>query len=408
MRRAFVLLSTLPVAILWACGGSGPMQTTTPSNPAASVAGATADPMALEQEHATFAVRNLVSDGNVPAEHTDTNLVNAWGLDALPTTPWWIADNGAGVSTLYDGEGIAQPLPPATPSPLVVQLPGASAPTGLVANPGDDFMITLAGVTGPARFLFASEDGVIDAWLRTTPLSDQAVTKIDATPMGAVFKGLAISTGSSLGSRLYATDFHNFLVRVYDGAFNEITQPGMFTDSKIPDGFSPFGIRVIRGFVLVTYAMKEADGDDDVPGPGLGYVDAYSLDGKLLARVASRGKLNSPWGLALAPAGFGRNSLRLLVGNFGDGHIVSFGLHREDGHGHDRGDQKDDMDDDGSYLRSSGEPIVIDGLWSLSFGNGSVAGPKSTLFFTAGPNKEADGLFGRIDFSPGKHDGMHD
>jgi uncharacterized protein (TIGR03118 family) len=367
------------------------------ANPAANAAGVTADPKALEHGHATYAVRNLVSDGNVPAEQTDANLVNSWGLDALPTSPWWIADNGAGVSTLYDANGIAQ-FPP---TPLVVQLPGASAPTGLVANGGNDFVITLAGTTAPARFLFASEDGVIDAWTKTTPLSTMAVTKVDATPMNAVFKGLAIFTGSS-GSRLYATDFHNGLVRVYDGAFNEITQPGEFTDGHIPAGFAPFGIRVIHGIVLVTYAMQDDAKHDDVAGPGLGFVDAYSAGGKLLARVASRGKLNSPWGLALAPNGFGPNSFRLLVGNFGDGHIVSFGLHREDGH--HRGDQKDDMDDDGSYLRSSGQPIVIDGLWALSFGNGSVAGPVNTLFFTAGPNKEADGLFGRIDFSPGMHD----
>lgn len=399
MRRPSVLLSSLPALALLACGGgSGSMQT---SNPAADAAGVTADTSMLGRGHATYAERDLVSDGNVPAEHTDLNLVNSWGLDALPTTPWWIADNGKGVSTLYDGDGIAQPLPPATPSPLVVTLPGASAPTGLVANPGPDFSITLEGATGPARFLFASEDGVIDAWMKTTPLSTVAVTKVDATPMGAVFKGLAISTGTSLGSRLYATDFHNFLVRVYDGNFNEITQPGQFTDSKIPAGFSPFGIRVFKGVVLVTYAMKEADGDDDVKGAGLGFVDAYSLNGKLLARVASRGKLNAPWGLALAPAGFGRNSFRLLVGNFGDGHIVSFGLHRHDGR--KRGEQNDDLDDDGAYLESSGGPIVIDGLWALSFGTGGVAGPTSTLFFTAGPNDEADGLFGRLDLVPGQN-----
>jgi len=396
MRRASVLPSILPVLLLCACGGSGPgpMQTT---NPAASATGVAADTSMLGRQHAAYTERDLVSDGNVPAEQTDASLVNSWGLDALPTTPWWIADNGAGVSTLYDANGIAQPT---SPGPLVVQLPGASAPTGLVANPGDDFVITLQGVTGPARFLFASEDGVIDAWLKTTPPSLQAVTMIDATSMNAVFKGLALFTGSR-GSRLYATDFHNGLVRVYDGAFDDITQPGQFTDGDLPAGFAPFGIRVIHGIVLVTYAMQDDARHDDVAGPGLGFVDAFSLDGRLLARVASRGKLNSPWGLALAPAGFGRNSFRLLVGNFGDGHIVSFGLHRRDGR--DRGERNRDLDDDGAYLESSSGPIVIDGLWALSFGNGSVAGPASTLFFTAGPNHEADGLFGRIDFSPGMH-----
>jgi uncharacterized protein (TIGR03118 family) len=368
------------------------------ASPTADATGASADVNALGSgAHGAYVERDLVSDGKVPAEHTDTNLQNAWGLAALPTTPWWVADNGTGVSTLYDAEGIAQPT---TPGPLVVSLPGASAPTGLVANPGDDFVITLQGATGPARFLFSSEDGVIDAWMRTDPISTEAVKEIDATPQAAVFKGLAIFT-SPFGSRLYATDFHNGLVRVYDGGFNEITEPGAFTDSKIPAGFAPFGIRVIHGIVLVTYAMQDSDKHDDVAGPGLGFVDAYSLGGKLLARVASRGKLNSPWGLALAPGGFGPNSRRLLVGNFGDGHIVSFGLHREDGR--ERGEQEDDLDDDGAFLQGPGGPITIDGLWSLSFGNGSVAGPTNTLFFTAGPNEEADGLFGRIDFSPATH-----
>jgi uncharacterized protein (TIGR03118 family) len=360
-----------------------------------------------------YAVRNLVSDGAVAAEHTDANLVNAWGLDALATTPWWVADNGAGVSTLYDGEGIAQPT---TPGPLVVSLPGAggpAAPSGLVANPTGEFSITLGGTTGPAFFLFASEDGTISAWMRTNPISTAAVGVVDESGGGAVFKGLALATTRS-GARLYATDFHNGVVRVYDGAFGAVTLPaGAFLDPRIPSGFAPFGIRVIEGVVLVTYAMQDADRHDDVAGPGLGFVDAYSTEGRLLARVASRGKLNSPWGMALSPRGFGPHSRRLLVGNFGDGHVISFGLLGDRGRGRDqgrgggdfggggdRGEQHDDLDDDGFYLRDQAGPIVIDGLWALSFGNGSVAGPTTVLFFTAGPNAEADGLFGRIDFTP--------
>lgn len=376
------------------------MQTTAPA--AADAAGTAvnmSDP-SLGRRGA-FVVRDLVSDGGVPAEHTDANLVNAWGLDALPTTPWWVADNGKGVSTLYDGEGIAQP---ATPGPLVVSIPGISgpaAPTGLVANTGSDFVITLGGATGPARFLFASEDGTISAWMRTDPISTEAVLKIDATPAGAIFKGLALASTSS-GSRLYATDFHNGVVRVYDGAFQEVALGhGAFTDGRIPAGFAPFGIRAIRGIVLVTYAMQDANREDDVQGPGLGFVDAYSLDGRLLARLVSRGKLDAPWGLALAPAGFGRHSFRLLVGNFGDGRIVSYGLHH--GHGKDHGDQRHDLDDDGVYLQDANGPITIDGLWALSFGNGSVAGPAKALFFTAGPEDEKHGLFGRIDVAPEKH-----
>ena len=153
--------------------------------------------------------------------------------------------------------------------------------------------------------------------------------------------------------------------------------------------------------MLVTYAMQDANREDDVQGPGLGFVDAYSLDGRLLARLVSRGKLDAPWGLALAPAGFGRHSFRLLVGNFGDGRIVSYGLHH--GHGKDHGDQRHDLDDDGVYLQDANGPITIDGLWALSFGNGSVAGPAKALFFTAGPEDEKHGLFGRIDVAPEKH-----
>lgn len=402
MWKPRIAYSAVPLLALCACGGSGSMQAAGPA--AADAAGVAVD---LHDpgmgRRGMYAQRNLVSDGAVPAEHTDTNLVNSWGLDALPTTPWWVADNGTGVSTLYNGDGIAQPS--TAPMPLVVTIPGvdgqASAPTGLVANTTTDFPVTLQGTTLPARFIFDTEDGTIAAWTLTSPVSREAVTEVPASmTSGAVFKGLAIAS-TPFGSRLYATDFHNGMVRVFDGDFHEVTRPGTFTDRKIPDGFAPFGIRVIRGVVLVTYAKQDADKHDDVAGPGLGFVDAYSEGGTLLARVASRGKLNSPWGLALAPAGFGPQSFRLLVGNFGDGHIVSFGLHREDGH--DRGDQRDDMDDDGMYFQGANGPIVIDGLWALSFGNGAAAGPTNALFFTSGPNGEADGLFGRIDFTPGTH-----
>ncbi len=402
MGKLFVALSTVPLLTVWACGGSGPMQTTDPA--VGDAAGVAMNPSDLHLHRSgPYTQRNLVSDGTEGApmaEQTDMNLVNSWGLDALPTTPWWVADNGAGVSTLYNGDGIAQPAA----SPLVVTIPAPdgepmSAPTGLVANPTADFPVDVAaGGTLPARFIFDTEDGTISAWTLTNPVTKMAELKVPATATsGAVFKGLAIASTPS-GSRLYATDFHNGMVRVYDGNFNDVTRPDRFRDRRIPKGFAPFGIRVIRGIVLVTYAKQDADAHDDVRGPGNGFIDAYSLGGRLLARIASRGKLNSPWGLALSPAGFGPQSFRLLVGNFGDGHIVSFGLHREDGH--DRGEQRDDFDDDGMYFQGVNGPIVIDGLWALSFGNGAAAGPTNTLFFTSGPSEETHGLFGRIDFTP--------
>jgi uncharacterized protein (TIGR03118 family) len=415
MRTTVVSIPAVTLFLLLGCGGGKPMPAGSPAAAAAGVAAAQGDPAA--SRHGAYVQRNLVSDGTVPAEQTDANLVNAWGLDALPTSPWWIADNGQAASTLYDGEGIAQPV---SPGPLVVSLPGAAgpaAPTGLVANAGGDFIITLGGATGPARFLFASEDGTLSAWMRTSPVSTSAVVVADASTSGASFKGLALAATPS-GSRLYATDFHNGLVRAWDGGFGEVSLPaGAFVDPRIPAGFAPFGIRAIHGVVLVTYAMQDVDRHDDVKGPGLGFVDAYSVDGALLARVASRGKLNAPWGLALAPAGFGPHARRLLVGNFGDGRILSFGVRGDHGKGRDQarggedggaGDgagegsgEDDDLDDDGFTLRDAGGPIAIDGLWGLSFGNGATAGPATALFFTAGPADEAGGLFGRIDFAPG-------
>jgi len=398
MRKSMAVMPlAASLCLVLGCSGAGGMPE---GDPAVSIAGvALAQRGAGDPRHGSYVKRNLVSDGALPAEHTDPNLLNAWGLDALPTTPWWVADNGQGVSTLYDAQGIAQPQ---SPMPLVVAIPGASgpaAPSGLVANPTAEFIITLGGTTAPARFLFASEDGTIAAWTRTDPLSPSALKVVDASDRAAVFKGLALATGPR-GSRLFATDFHNGIIRAYDGTFAEVTLPrGAFKDERIRAGFAPFGIRVIDGIVLVTYAMQDAAGHDDVKGPGFGFVDAYQTYGRLIARIASRGKLNSPWGLALAPARFGPDSRRLLVGNFGDGHILSFGLHRDDGR--DRGEKEDDLDDDGEYLATADGPVVIDGLWALSFGNGSLAGPTNTLFFTSGPNSEADGLFGRIDFAPG-------
>lgn len=336
-----------------------------------------------EAEGGRFVQRNLVSDGSVEAEHVDPHLVNAWGIARLPASPWWVADNETGVSTLYDGEG--------NPQQLVVSIPGASgsaAPTGLVANPGAGFVITLDGVTAPARFLFASEDGTISAWTRSATVVPTH-SLVVAGHAGAIYKGLTIAA-SPAGERLYATNFHDATVEVFDDAFHPITVPGGFADPAIPDGFAPFGIRALGGRVYVTYAMQDADAEDDVAGAHLGYVDAFTPDGVLEERVASAGKLNAPWGLALAPDGFGRFGGRLLVGNFGDGRIVAF---RVDGH--------DASEGGGAYLTGAGGRITIDGLWGIDFGNGGAAGPATTLFFAAGPDDESHGLFGRIDFVHG-------
>lgn len=350
--------------------------------------------------------RNLVSDGFVPAEHTDPNLVNAWGLTRGATSPWWVSDNGASVTTLYDGEGVAQ-FPP---EPLVVRITGAGGgagnPTGVVANGGAGFAVAAGGASGPARFIFASEDGTISGWNPGVPppvapatRSTETVVVVDhssSDPLGgSVYKGLAMAS-TAAGDRLYATDFRQGRVDVFDASFAPVPLPGAFVDPGIPGGFAPFGIQALGGMIVVTYAMQDATLHDDVAGKHLGFVSAFTADGAFVRRLASRGKLNSPWGLALAPAtGFGRFSGKLLVGNFGDGHIVGYPL--------DGGSGDDDLDEDGgggAYLTSRGGRVTIDGLWGIAFGNGAAAGPASALFFAAGPGDEAHGLFGRIDFVP--------
>ena len=312
-----------------------------------------------------YVVHNLVSDGAVPADHVDSHLVNAWGLTSRQTSPWWVADNGMDVSTLYRADG--------SQVPLVVSVP--NAPTGAVANDGTSFVVG----SGPALFMFATEEGKILAWNGGLGTTAQVVA--DRSAEGAIFKGLALA-----GDRLYATDFHNGRVDVFDGTFAPVTIPGAFQDGKIPAGFAPFGIQNVGGAIVVTYAKQDAARKDDVHGQGLGFVDVFDTAGKLLGRVATRGQLNAPWGLALAPASFGRFGGDLLVGNFGDGQITAF----------ERG-PSGSFEPRGQLRTADGGVLSIDGLWALQFGKGAANnGPTDTLFFTAGPNDEADGLFGTV------------
>ncbi|MDQ2942237.1 MAG: TIGR03118 family protein [Candidatus Dormibacteraeota bacterium] len=322
---------------------------------------------------------NLVSDlSTTSPRHIDTHLVNPWGLVAGPATPWWVADNGTGVSTLYDGDGTALSLV------VTVPLPNGtaehSAPTGIVFNGGTDFKVSKGTKSGPSRFIFATEDGTISGWNPTVDLH-LAVLKVDNSGSGAVYKGLAIgSTGA--GTFLYAANFHAGTVDVFDKNFAPATLAGKFKDSRIPKGYAPFGIQNLEGKLYVTYALQNAEKHDDVAGPGHGFVDVYGTNGVLLRRLIRHGRLNSPWGLALAPSqGFGEFSGDLLVGNFGDGRINAYDL---------------EGDFDGT-LKQAGQPIVVSGLWALAFGNGGAAGPTTTLFFTAGIDEERHGLFGSIE-----------
>jgi uncharacterized protein (TIGR03118 family) len=340
-----------------------------------------------------FTVHSLVSDGFLPADHVDPNLVNAWGLVAGPTTPWWVANNGTDTSTLYDAAGNSFPLA----SPLVVHVDGG--PTGLVFNGGAGFVVKGTG-SGPARFIFASEDGKIRGW---NPAADPTHALIGANPDdGAIFKGLAIASTSS-GDMLYATDFHNGRVDVFDSSWTLVSNPGAFVVPHLPKQFAPFGIRTLDGKIFVTYAKQDENAEDDVHGPGLGLVAEFDTSGKFLGRVAVRGKLNAPWGLAIAPNGFGKFGGDLLVGNFGDGRINVFERRHDKGfdrYAWDRGRRhrhRTLFEFEGQLRTTHHEPITIDGLWGISFGNGATAGPAGTLFFTAGPDDENHGLFGKIE-----------
>jgi uncharacterized protein (TIGR03118 family) len=324
-----------------------------------------------------YTQRNLVSDVPGAAELTDPALVNAWGLTFGPTTPAWIADNGTDVSTLYNG-GVAGS--PVAKVPITVHIPGGK-PTGTVFNGSSGFVVTDGTNSGPARFLFASEVGTITGWNPNVPppaTSMQAQTA--ASVPDAVFKGLAIAD-TATGPQLYATDFSHGTVDVWDASFTRVEHPGAFEDPAIPSGFAPFGIQAVNGMIVVTYAKQNPATGDDVAGPGNGFVDIYDTGGTLLRRFAAHGPLNSPWGVALAPQGFGRASGALLIGNFGDGRINAY----------------DPVDGKflGARRDAHGSRIIIDGLWALQFGNGVIGSPQS-LLFTAGPDDEAHGLFGEL------------
>src|SRR5262245_6937493 len=300
----------------------------------------------------------------------DPHLTNAWGLVAGPSTPWWTSNNRTNTSTLYSGTGSI--------IPLVVSVPGA--PTGIVFNgSASEFIVRAGGSSAAAAFLFSTESGLISGWSsKVSPM--EAVTAVDRSAVGASYKGLAIA-----GNTLYAADFHNGRVDVFDGSFTLVTTPGAFVDKKIPHRFAPFGIQNINGTIFVTFAKTDKSKANDVPGPGAGFVDMFDTSGKLLGRVASKGALDAPWGLALAPSNFGTASGDLLIGNFGNGKINTY-QQRANGH----------WKLHGALKGSDGKVIKLAGLWGLAFGNGTASGPTNTLYFTSGPGDQSQGLFGSI------------
>jgi len=344
-----------------------------------SLALAAAAPLPAAPPGGTYTVTPLVSDVAGAAAVTDPHLVNAWGLTRSATSPWWVADNGTDLSTLYNAAGVPQPQP----QPLVVGVDGG--PTGVVfaGIPGQFQVGTTVTPTalGTANFIFASEDGMIRAWRGG---STAALVTAHGGP-GAIYKGLAIAQPTPGNPLLYAADFHNARVDAFNGAWQNVTPADSFVDPMLPDGYAPFGIQTIGSRLFVSYAKQDAEAADEVAGEGRGFVDAYDLGGHLLARVAQHGQLNAPWGLAMAPASFDRFAGDLLVGNFGDGQINAY---EETASGFEhRGTLRDS---------TTGGKLVIDGLWALEFGNAGSNGNPDTLFFTAGPDDESHGLFGTI------------
>jgi uncharacterized protein (TIGR03118 family) len=324
----------------------------------------------------------LVSNGAVPANFTDPNLRNGWGVAFNPQGFVWVSDQVTGVATLYDGTG--QPSP--QPTPLIVAVPGPDnskgAPTGIVFSGGSDFVVSKGGVSGPARFIFATLQGNLAGWAPNVDATHAVfVPKDPSDTDAAVYTGLALG-GNGTTHLLYAANFLRGSVDVFDGTFKHVDVPGRFRDRRLPGGFAPFGIQAINGDLYVTYAKQNPQGGRAVEGPGLGFVNVFDPDGRLLRRVATRGVLNAPWGLALAPTSFGEFGGALLVGNLGDGTINAFGPLTGKFLGALR-------DRDNRRLR-------IDGLWGIQFGNGILSQKTSQLFYAAGPNDEEDGVYGVI------------
>lgn len=331
-------------------------------------------------EGSFYTQHNLVSDGFVPADNTDPNLVNPWGIAFGTTNPVWIANNGTGTSTIYNGLGnplsLVVKIPPSASNPNAI-----AAPTGIVFNNTSGWVISSNGKSAASAFIFSTEDGTISAWAPSVNLTN-AIKVVDNSASGAVYKGLTRGA-DGVRTLLYAANFNSGNIDVFDNTFAAVTLPtGSFVDPYLPAGYAPHNVQNINGTIYVAYAKQDAAKHDSISGEGLGFVDAFDPTGKFLQRIASRGALNAPWGITLTPEGFGKFSNHLLIGNFGDGKINAYSYTSKIFHGqlHD----------------SNHNTIIIDGLWGLAFGNGVDNQPTTTLYFTAGPAKETHGIYGNI------------
>jgi len=336
----------------------------------------------------SYVQTNLVSDIPGLAEHTDPNLKNPWGTSVGPGSPIWVSDNHAGLTTLYDSAGNPQPLSVAIPAPPSAGEGAVGAPTGQTFNTFDqassDFVLSEHGKSGPAFFLFATEDGTIAGWNPNVDRAhaviavDRSTATDSAGDVGANYKGLAL-VNTPGGKFIYATSFRFGKVDVFDSHFNLVNS---FTDPTVPAWFAPFGIHNIGGRLYVTFAKQGPGKGDDLARPGNGFVDVFDPNGDLIQRLVTRGKLDSPCAVTLAPPTFGAFGGDILVGNFGNGRIHAY--------------DPTSGELEGTLSRPDGGPIVIDGLWGLRFAPTTPGAGTNTLFFTAGLNHEANGLFGTL------------
>jgi len=324
----------------------------------------------------SFSQLNLVTDDQTAnsAQITDTNLVNAWGLSYSPTGPFWVSDNGTHVSTLYNVDPATNIT---TKVGLTVTIPGAGNVTGQIFNSNS------ANAFNHDLFLFVSEDGTISGWKGGTS-AETLATGSSAN----IYKGVAEAAVSG-NNYLYAANFKSGAIDVFKGTSTGLGTSdlaGSFSDPNLPSGYAPFNIQNLNDKLYVTYAEQDPNSPDEVAGAGKGLVSIFDTQGNFIERLASQGTLNAPWGLVIAPSSFGEFAGDLLVGNFGDGTINAFNLSNNHF--------------DGQLKGSNGQPLSIDGLWALTLGNGGNAGSSQSIYFSAGPNEEAHGLFGTIAVVP--------
>lgn len=356
-------------------------------------------PGAIFAQH--YTQTNLVSDIPGMAPVHDGSLVNPWGITRSSGSPWWVSNNNSGTSTLYTGTGQIIPINGngivTIPAPKNAPAGTLAAPTGVVFNNSTDFVLP-APNGKPAAFIFATEDGTISGW-NGGPSAFRAVDNNDnGSATGAVYKG-ATSAVNNDKRFLYVTNFRAGRVEVYDTNFDRVKlsedafdpTEGSDDAERVPNGFAPFNIQNIGGSLFVTYAKQDAARHDDVAGDGNGYVEIFTPAGRHIGHLEHGSWLNSPWGVVWTPRDFGKFSNTILVGNFGSGWIAAFNGFTNKFIG---------------FVKNADDSILtIDGLWSLTFGNGATAGPSTTLFFSAGLDHESHGLFGTLTAVASENDG---